>query len=78
AEKKNIELDADEATLMSSGRIKDIDEWYYDDAANSIQNGEVNPEGVKPTKLSRDEVVALVRDAVPLGTIGTLKRQKNP
>ncbi|MDD2785904.1 MAG: hypothetical protein PHS79_03355 [Patescibacteria group bacterium] len=77
AEKKNIELDVDEATLMSSGRIKDIDEWYYDDAANSIQNGGVNPEGVKPTKLSRDEVVALVRDAIPLGTIGTLKRQKN-
>jgi hypothetical protein len=76
AEKKGVQIKADEAALMSSGRLEGIDEWYYDNAANSIQNGGISPEGVTPTKLSREEILALVKDAVPLGTIGTLKREK--
>ncbi len=76
AEKKGLKLKLDEAALMSAGRMEGVEEWYYDDAANSIQNGGVNPEGVLATKLNRDEVIALVKEAVPLGTIGSLKRLK--
>ena len=34
------------------GRIKEIPEWYYDPATNSIQNGGLNPKEVPPTKIS--------------------------
>lgn len=76
AEKKSVDIDTNETTLMSAGRVEGIDEWYYDNAANSIQNGGINPEGVTATKLSRTEIINLVKDAIPLGTIGTLKREK--
>ncbi|MFA6099956.1 MAG: hypothetical protein WC750_03705 [Patescibacteria group bacterium] len=76
ADKKGVALKADEEALMSTGRIEGIDEWYYDNAANSIQNGGINPEGVTATKLTRNEIIALVKDAIPLGTIGSLKRLK--
>ncbi|MDD5438011.1 MAG: hypothetical protein PHC70_02600 [Patescibacteria group bacterium] len=76
ADKKGIQLQVDESALMSAGRLAEIEEWYYDNAANSIQNGGISPEGVTPTKLSRPEIIALVKEAVPLGTIGTLKREK--
>jgi len=76
AEKKGVKLDADEAVLMSAGRLAGIEEWYYDDAANSIQNGGVNPQGVTPTALNPQEIISITKDAIPLGTIGSLKRQK--
>ncbi len=76
AEKKGVQLEADEASLMSPGRLAGVEEWYYDNAANSIQNGGISPEGVTPTRLSRQEIISLVKNAIPLGTIGTLKREK--
>ncbi|MFA6429281.1 MAG: hypothetical protein WCV84_02165 [Patescibacteria group bacterium] len=76
ADKKGVQLSASKEELMGSGRLDPIDEWYYDDAANTIQNGGVQPQGVTPTRLSKDEVIAIVKDAIPLGRIGSLKRQR--
>lgn len=76
ADKKDVALPADEEALTSAGRIDGIEEWYYDDAANSIQNGGISPEGVTPTRLSKNEIIALIKEAIPLGIIGSLKRQK--
>ncbi len=41
--------------LARFGRIKEIPEWYYDPATNSIQNGGLNPKEIKPTKIPRDK-----------------------
>lgn len=76
ADKKGLRLKIDEDLLMAAGRMEGVDEWYYDDAANSIQNGGINPGDIQPTRLSRPELIALVKDAIPLGRIGTLKTQK--
>ena len=40
--------------LSSGGRIKEIAEWYYDTATNSLQNGGINPRLVSPTKITKD------------------------
>lgn len=76
ADKKGVALPVDEDALTSPGRIQDIEEWYYDDAANSIQNGGISPEGVPATRLTKNEIISLVKETLPLGIIGSLKRQK--
>jgi hypothetical protein len=75
AQKKGFFAGAEEE-LQKSGRLDGVPEWYYDTAANTIQNGGVSPEGVNPTALDLDEVVAIVKDAIPHGRIGTLKRER--
>lgn len=62
--------------LEATGSVDAIPEWYYDDAANTIQNGGVHPEGIPATKLSKEEIIAIVRETLPRGVIGSLKRKK--
>lgn len=47
--------------LASNGRIKEVPNWYYDPATNTIQNGGINPKGTEPTKISRDSMVELLK-----------------
>lgn len=47
------EFDMSAREFAKFGRIKEIPEWYYDPATNSIQNGGLNPKEVSPTKISR-------------------------
>ncbi len=47
--------------LSSSGRIKEILNWYYDTATNSLQNGGINPKSVLPTKISRESMNELLK-----------------
>lgn len=42
--------------MHNKGRMKKIEEWYYDTAANSLQNGGVLPEQVNPTKLDLKDI----------------------
>lgn len=49
---KNLEWEARD--LARTGRIKEIPEWYYDPATNSIQNGGLNPKEISPTKIPKD------------------------
>ncbi len=46
--------------LRETDRLKDIPEWFYDTAANTIQNGGVIPESTPATDLSAEEVVNAV------------------
>lgn len=52
------------AYLHRPGRIDEAPEWFYDTAANTIQNGGVRPEGVTPTLLSLEEIVEIVREGL--------------
>ncbi len=42
------------ADLAQTGRVKEVPEWYYDPATNSIQNGGLNPREVRPTKINQE------------------------
>lgn len=76
AERKGVTLPADQTTLQSTGRLDPIDEWYYDDAANTLQNGGVSPGDIPATKLTGEEIIAIVQENISKGVIGALKRTK--
>lgn len=42
--------------LFNKGKMKEVPEWYYDTAANTIQNGGMLAEITKPTQLSLRDV----------------------
>ncbi len=76
AERKGVTLPADQTKWQSTGRLDPIDEWYYDDAANTLQNGGISPGDIPATKLTADEVIAILTATIPKGVIGALKRTK--
>lgn len=47
--------------LRVKGKMEGVPEWYYDTAANTIQNGGVNPDQVKPTQLTWRDLRRAVR-----------------
>jgi hypothetical protein len=51
ANQMRVELSSDARYLSQPGRIKEITNWYYDDATNSIQNGGANPKDTMPTRI---------------------------
>lgn len=55
ATRAGLELEMDIRGLARFGRIKEIPEWYYDPATNSIQNGGLNPKEISPTKISKED-----------------------
>ncbi len=58
------------------GRQDELPMWFYDDAANTFQNGGASPGEVEATRLSPADLVALLKDGLAKGRIGSLKRQK--
>ncbi|MEX0649412.1 MAG: hypothetical protein WD200_00235 [Candidatus Andersenbacteria bacterium] len=46
--------------LVKPGRLEGIDEWFYDTAANTIQNGGAAPDGIVPTRISFEEMRIVV------------------
>ena len=76
ATKLGITLSGDRERFCASGAIPEVPYWFYDDAANTLQNGGVNPGHTQPTRLSKDEILAIVQETIPRGVIGSLKRQK--
>lgn len=76
AAKKGVTIPTDQTVLRAAGKCPGVEEWYYDDAANTLQNGGVNPGDIPATRLSMDEVLAIVKAAIPNGQIGSLKRLK--
>lgn len=76
AAKKGLILDPKDPALSVTGKYPGLEEWYYDDAANTLQNGGVNPQGIPPTKLTDEEVIHALKQGLPIGIIGALKRQK--
>lgn len=49
------DMDLGERELVSAGRLKEVPEWYYDPATNSIQNGGVNPKDIPATKIGKKD-----------------------
>lgn len=56
SKKQNRDLVFTRAEWQNQGRLLGVDEWFYDTAANTLQNGGINPQGIQPTKLSDDEI----------------------
>ena len=56
ATRAGLELETSIHELCRPGRIKEILDWYYDPATNSIQNGGLNPREVRPTKIARTDL----------------------
>lgn len=49
------ELEMDIRDLARFARIKEVPEWYYDPATNSMQNGGLNPKEIPPTKIPKKD-----------------------
>lgn len=57
ARKKKIPFDKiNWRFLFNKGKMKEIPEWYYDTAANTLQNGGMLPEQVSPTNLTLRDI----------------------
>lgn len=57
ARKKRIPFDKiNWKFLFNKGKMKEIPEWYYDTATNSLQNGGMLPEQVSPTSLTLRDI----------------------
>lgn len=76
AVKKGITITTNSDELQKPGRLAEIEEWFYDDAANTLQNGGAYTQGMVATRLSNEEIVALLKEALPRGHIGWLKRSR--
>ncbi len=77
AKRKDTGIKFDRVLFQSAGRVDGLDEWFYDDAANTIQNGGVNPGTTPATRMSGEEVLEIVKRVIPFGIIGALKRKKS-
>ena len=55
-----LELTLNPKSLAGFGRLKEIPEWYYDPATNSIQNGGLNPKEINPTKIPKDKFKKII------------------
>lgn len=76
AERAALGLPALPTASQASGIADDVTNWYYDDAANTLQNGGIDPQGIPPTKLPLEKVIEILKTSLPKGIIGSLKREK--
>lgn len=65
ARKKRIPFDEiPKKSLYNKGKLAGLEEWYYDTAANSIQNGGIRPETAPPTSLSLEEIKKILESSL--------------
>ncbi len=55
-----VDLGNDVAYLGQTGRLPEVEHWYYDPATNSLLNGASNSEGVEPSRIQWDEFKKIV------------------
>lgn len=60
AELSGIDIEVGVNDLMKYGRLKEIPQWYYDPATNSLLNGGLNPQGTEPTKIRREDFQKII------------------
>lgn len=65
AAKLGLTLDVTEEQWQKPRRLEGIDAWYFDTAANTIQNGGAAAENVPPTLLSLAEIRAVLERTLP-------------
>lgn len=56
-----VELGDDMMYLSQTGRIKEITNWYFDPATNTLQNGGINPKNISPTKIPRGKFIEILK-----------------
>ncbi|MBI2984940.1 MAG: hypothetical protein HYY50_04950 [Candidatus Kerfeldbacteria bacterium] len=78
AEKKGFNLSqASREQLEKPRRLEGVEEWYFDTAANTLQNGGVATSNVMPTRLSLAEIRSILERALP-GSLSTRPVQPSP
>jgi hypothetical protein len=65
AEKLGIRLDLPQEQLEKPRRLEGIDAWYFDTAANTIQNGGAAAENVPTTLLSLSDIRSVLERTLP-------------
>lgn len=62
--KKGTQLNVGPDDWKKPRRLEGVDEWYFDTAANTIQNGGVATMNIQPTKLGLDEIRNILRQTL--------------
>src|SRR3989344_6082847 len=57
-------IQAPDSLFATPGRIKEVPEWYYDRATNSLLNGGAAAKGVGATKLSLETITGLAKEGL--------------
>lgn len=60
------------------GRLAGVEEWYFDTAANTLQNGGAAAATTTPTRLSLDEIERILRQTLPNSLSGVLRSPSSP
>lgn len=60
AESFGESLEMNVRDLARFGRLREIPEWYYDPATNSIQNGGLLPKDISPTKIPKEKLRKII------------------
>lgn len=60
AELSGIDIEMGVNDLTKYGRLKEIPQWYYDPATNSLLNGGLNPQGTESTKIRREDFQKII------------------
>lgn len=69
AERLGVHIDHhDEHAMRKPGRLDGLPMWFYDTAANTIQNGGVNPQNIPPTAMDLKTIAKLVADGLTMKT----------
>lgn len=61
---RNRSLEAPLSYLMRTGKLREVPEWYYDRATNTIQNGGVNPGDLSPTAIRPQELKKVIEQGL--------------
>lgn len=69
AELKGLNIDMhDHRAVRKPGRLEGLEEWFYDTAANTIQNGGVNPQDIPATLMDLEMITGLVAEGLAMRT----------
>lgn len=60
AQVRGVTLEGEPSTLSLPGSLKEVPEWYYDTATNSLLNGGPNPQNISPTQIDPFEFQKLL------------------
>jgi hypothetical protein len=67
AEHRGVTVDHhDHRAMRKPGRLEGLDMWFYDTAANTIQNGGVNPQDIPPTKMDLELIAGIVAEGLAM------------
>lgn len=64
AEASKLDIRLENLNLSQPGSLPELQHWYYDTAANTLQNGGINPQATPPTSLSLLEIRAILQETL--------------